>query len=71
MPRSAEISDARANRKSPVRMATVFPHVAFTDVWPRRLTASSMTSSWYSVARWTISMATAPWISRGSVGSPK
>ena len=46
VPRSAVISEARAKRKSPVRMATVLPHRAFAEASPRRTTASSMTSSW-------------------------
>ena len=29
-----------------------FPHRAFADAAPRRTGASSITSSWYSVARW-------------------
>ena len=70
-PRSEEISEALENRKSPVRMATVLSHLALTEGRPRRVSASSTTSSWYSVARWVISMAVAPWTSRGSVGSPK
>ena len=41
-----------ANRKSPVRIATVLSQRALADAAPRRTAASSITSSWYSVARW-------------------
>ena len=53
------ISDARANRKSPVRIATVLSQRALADGAPRRSGASSITSSWYSVARWVSSTTTA------------
>src|SRR6266571_5634202 len=69
-PRSARIWDAWAKRKSPVRMATELFHWELTDGWPRRTRASSMTSSWNSVARWVSSIATAAWMTRGSFGSP-
>ena len=46
------MSEARAKRKSPVRIATVLSQRAFADGAPRRSGASSITSSWYSVARW-------------------
>jgi hypothetical protein len=45
-PSFADRSDARANRKSPVRIATVFVQRAFALGVPRRAAASSMTSSW-------------------------
>jgi hypothetical protein len=45
-PRSARIRDARANRKSPVRMAIMLLHREFALSWPRRTVASSITSSW-------------------------
>ena len=53
------MSEARANRKSPVRIATEFVHRAFAATAPRRTVASSITSSWYSVARWVSSHTTA------------
>jgi hypothetical protein len=62
--------EACANRKSPVKIATELLHRELTDGWPRRTSASSMTSSWNSVARWVSSMATAAWMTRGSFGSP-
>ena len=71
VPRSAEISEALANRKSPVRMATVLSHRALTDGTPCLVVASSMTSSWYRVATCVSSMAVAPSIRRRSDGSPK
>ncbi len=46
VPSEAAISEALANRKSPARMATRLPQRAFTLSTPRRLVASSMTSSW-------------------------
>ncbi len=46
VPRDAAISDARASRKSPATMATRLPQRALTLCTPRRLSASSMTSSW-------------------------
>ena len=48
---------ARANSRSPVRIATELPHTVCALGTPRRRSASSMTSSWYSEARWVISMA--------------
>ncbi len=51
-PRSATSRDACANRKSPVRIATELSQREFADSAPRRMDASSITSSWYSVARW-------------------
>ena len=44
---------------------------AFADGAPRRTGASSMTSSWYSVARWVSSTTTAAGTISGRVGSPK
>ena len=46
VPRLAAISEARASRKSPARIARRLPHRALTDSTPRRVAASSMTSSW-------------------------
>ena len=48
VPSDAAISDARDSRKSPARIACRLPHLAFTVSTPRRVSASSMTSSWYS-----------------------
>ena len=39
---------ARANSRSPVRIATELPHTVCALGTPRRICASSMTSSWYS-----------------------
>ena len=44
-PSRAASADARASRKSPARMATMLLHRAFTLGTPRRVSASSMTSS--------------------------
>ncbi len=38
----------------------MFDQRAFTEGTPRRVSASSITSSWYSDPRWTSSTATAP-----------
>jgi len=43
--RDDAISDARANRKSPARIAWRLPHFALTVSTPRRVSASSITSS--------------------------
>src|SRR3954447_26760250 len=64
-PRSATSRDAWANRKSPVRIATVLSHRELALSAPRRLVAESITSSWYSVARW-ISSTTAAAVSTSS-----
>ena len=69
-PRSASRSEARANRKSPVRMATVLSQRAFAEAAPRRSGASSMTSSWYRVARWVSSTTTAEGTTPDATGSP-
>ena len=69
-PRSARMREACANRKSPVKMATELLHRELTEGWPRRTSASSMTSLWNSVARCVSSMANAAWMTRGSFGSP-
>ena len=53
-----------------MRIATVLSHRALADAAPRRITASSMTSSWYSVARWVSSTTTAAGTTRATVGSP-
>src|ERR1700678_1523193 len=47
------------------------PNWELADGWPRRMAASSMTSSWKSVARWVSSMATAAGTMRLSRLSPK
>src|SRR5437763_13093966 len=59
-PRDAARDDARASRKSPARIATMLLHRALTLGTPRRVVASSITSSWYSEPRWTSSHATPP-----------
>ena len=64
------MSEARANRKSPVRIATVLSQRALALAAPRRSAASSITSSWYSVARWVSSTTTADGTTPGAVGSP-
>ena len=46
VPSEAAIFDARARRKSPARMALRLPHLALTLSTVRRVTASSITSSW-------------------------
>ena len=51
--------NACANRQSPNSTAISFPHFAASVSRPRRISASSMTSSCTSVARCTISMMTA------------
>jgi len=38
--------DARAKSRSPVRIATELPHTFWALATPRRMFASSMTSSW-------------------------
>ena len=55
VPSDAANSDARASKKSPERIATRLPHFALTDGTPRRVSASSITSSWYSEPIWTSS----------------
>ena len=69
-PRSARRSDALANRKSPVRIATVLSQRALAEAAPRRRGASSITSSWYSVARWVSSTTTAEGTTPAASGSP-
>jgi hypothetical protein len=44
-PSDAASDDARARRKSPARIATMLLQRAFTLGTPRRVSASSMTSS--------------------------
>ena len=56
----AAISDALARRKSPARIALRLPQRALTLSTPRRVSASSMTSSWHSEPTWTSSTATPP-----------
>ena len=53
------MEDARENRKSPTMMATVLSHRLLAEGTPRRISASSMTSSWYRLATWVSSMTTA------------
>ena len=60
MPSPAAISEARARRKSPARIATRFPQRALALWTPLREPASSITSSWYSEPMWTSSTETAP-----------
>ena len=69
-PRSASRSDARANRKSPVRIATVLSQRALAESAPRRREASSITSSWYRVARCVSSTTTADEVTSADEGSP-
>ena len=69
VPSEAAISEARDRRKSPARMACRLPHLALTVSTPRRVSASSMTSSWYSEPRWTSSTETPPWTT-SSVTAP-
>ena len=45
VPSDAAISDARDSRKSPARIAWRLPHLALTVSTPRRVVASSITSS--------------------------
>ena len=47
----------------------MFDQRAFTDGTPRRVSASSITSSWYSDPRWTSSTATAP-VTASSAAAP-
>src|SRR6478752_7259695 len=51
-PSPATSREACANRKSPVKIAIELSQRALADLAPRRRSASSITSSWYSVARW-------------------
>ena len=46
LPLAATWPDARANRKSPTRIAIVLPYRRLALVTPRRMSASSITSSW-------------------------
>ena len=64
------MSAARANRKSPVRMAIVLSQRELAEGAPRRSGASSITSSWYSVARCVSSTMTAPGTMPTACGSP-
>ena len=68
VPSDAAISDARESRKSPARMACRLPHLAFTVSTPRRVGASSMTSSWYSDPVCTSSQAMPPWTASSLAG---
>ena len=58
------------SRKSPARIATMLLQRAFTDGTPRRVSASSMTSSWYSEPRCTSSTLTAPVTASDDAASP-
>jgi cyclic beta-1,2-glucan synthetase len=58
--RLASLFAVAKSRKSPARIATMLFHRAFTLGTPRRVSASSITSSWYSEPRCTSSTATAP-----------
>ena len=49
----------------------MLPHRALAEAAPRRTRASSMTSSWYSVARWVSSTTTPAVMISGALGSPK
>ena len=62
--------DARANSRSPVRIATELPHTVCALGTPRRTCASSMTSSWYSEATWVISTAWAARMTSSFTPSP-
>ena len=64
------MSEARANRKSPVRIAIELSHRALALCAPRRRSASSITSSWYSVARCVSSTTSAAGTTPVDVGSP-
>ena len=57
--KSAPSFNAWANRQSPNNTAISLPQWAASVGWSRRISASSITSSCTSVARWTISMMTA------------
>ena len=70
VPSVAAISEARDSRKSPARMACRLPHLALTVSTPRRVSASSITSSWYSDPRWTSSQATPPRTTSSDAGVP-
>ena len=61
--------DARARRKSPERIATMLLQRALTLGTPRRVSASSITSSWCSEPRWTSSHATPPVTTSSLTGS--
>jgi hypothetical protein len=61
---------ARANNRSPVRIATELPHTVCALGTPRRIWASSMTSSWYSDARCVISTASAAVMTDGLLPVP-
>jgi hypothetical protein len=70
VPSDAASPDARDNKKSPDRMATKLPHLAFTDGTPRRVSASSITSSWYSEPIWTSSTEMPPVITSSVTTAP-
>ena len=52
----ANDTDARASKKSPARIASLFPNTKFTEFMPRRVSAMSITSSCSSDAVWIISL---------------
>ena len=60
-PSPAAMVAAQANRKSPTRIAIELPQRELALGAPRRTSASSITSSWYSVPRWVSSTTTADW----------
>ena len=55
----ARATEARASKKSPARIAILFPYAAFADGFERRESDSSMTSSWRREAVWIISVISA------------
>mmetsp|Transcript_34606 Transcript_34606/g.87549 ORF Transcript_34606/g.87549 Transcript_34606/m.87549 type:complete len:207 (-) Transcript_34606:257-877(-) len=48
----ASVTEARASRKSPAKIAVLLPMISFTDATPLRVTASSSTSSCSRDATW-------------------
>ena len=60
VPSEAAISEALASRKSPARIALRLPQRALTLSTPRRVSASSITSSWHSEPTCTSSTETPP-----------
>lgn len=55
----ARLTEARASKKSPARIAILLPYSLLMDGCPRRSSASSITSSWKSEAVWIISVISA------------
>ncbi len=58
------------NSRSPARIATLLPHTACALGTPRRTSASSMTSSWYSEPRCVSSSAAAAEMTSSVAPSP-